>query len=197
VRRADDLAIGNVGADDLDAADLGGDEPSLRVFRAVVHALPDVLGFDPAQDAYAIERRLATNRCVVACLPERGVRKHGFRHRQDTTAHDRSHLRVRTICRRPDPGRGGEGLFGRVADFGRSTKAGSNDSEISCVVKSKRFDPGVHPRSNTKLRAGGAGRTHVVSLQLSAFACTAGASASERRMDGSQPFFASQSRLWV
>jgi len=40
--------------------------------------VPDVLRFDPAQDTYAIERRLAENRCVVARLPDRGVRKRGF-----------------------------------------------------------------------------------------------------------------------
>ena len=88
VRRADDLAVGNVGADDLDAADLGRDEPSLRVFCAVVHALPDVLRLDPAQDAYAIERRLAENRSVVARLSDRGVRKCGFLRLQFLEADD-------------------------------------------------------------------------------------------------------------
>ena len=59
--RADDLAVGDIGTDDLDFADLGRDEPSLRVFYVVIHALLDVLRFDPAQDAHTVERRLAIN----------------------------------------------------------------------------------------------------------------------------------------
>ena len=68
--RADDLAVGHVGADDLDFADMGRDEPRLRVFGTITNALADVLRFDPAEDAHAIERLLAEDCRAVACLAD-------------------------------------------------------------------------------------------------------------------------------